>query len=126
MSILAWVVLGLIAGFIGSKIVNKSGEGLLLDIILGIVGAIVGGWLFSFFGAHGVTGVNIYSLVGSVLIGHYQSRGRCHRINCCTGGVSRDQKGMSPTSWIDCVPGRFRDALLSGRVCVVGGANSFY
>jgi uncharacterized membrane protein YeaQ/YmgE (transglycosylase-associated protein family) len=67
MSILAWIVLGLIAGFIGSKIVNKSGEGLLLDIILGIVGAIVGGWLFSVFGAHGVTGVNIYSLVVAVI-----------------------------------------------------------
>ena len=62
MSILAWIVLGLIAGFIGSKIVNKSGEGFMLDIVLGVVGAIVGGWLFSFFGAHGVTGVNIYSL----------------------------------------------------------------
>jgi uncharacterized membrane protein YeaQ/YmgE (transglycosylase-associated protein family) len=63
MSILAWIVLGLIAGFIGSKIVNKSGEGFLLDIVLGVVG----GWLFSFFGAHGVTGVNIYSLVVAVI-----------------------------------------------------------
>jgi len=43
MSILAWIVLGLIAGFIGSKLVNKSGEGVLLDIILGIVGAVIGG-----------------------------------------------------------------------------------
>jgi len=59
--------LGLIAGFIGSKIVNKSGEGLLLDIILGIIGAVVGGWLFSMFGAHGVTGLNIYSLVVAVI-----------------------------------------------------------
>ena len=71
MSILAWVVLGLIAGFIGSKIVNKSGEGLILDILLGIVGAVVGGWLFTQFGASGVTGLNLYSLlvaiVGSVL-----------------------------------------------------------
>jgi uncharacterized membrane protein YeaQ/YmgE (transglycosylase-associated protein family) len=71
MSILAWIVLGLIAGFIGSKIVNKSGEGLILDIILGIVGAIVGGYLFNAFGAAGVTGLNIYSLfvavVGSIV-----------------------------------------------------------
>jgi uncharacterized membrane protein YeaQ/YmgE (transglycosylase-associated protein family) len=71
MSILAWIVLGLIAGFIGSKIVNKSGEGVLLDIILGIVGAVLGGWLFNRFGASGVTGLNLYSLlvavVGSVL-----------------------------------------------------------
>ena len=62
MSILAWIVLGLIAGFIGSKLVNKTGEGVILDIVLGVVGAVVGGWLFSMFGAHGVTGVNFYSL----------------------------------------------------------------
>ena len=72
MSFLAWIVLGLIAGFIGSKIVNKSGEGIFLDIILGIVGAVVGGWLFSMFGAHGVTGLNLYSIlvaiVGAVLV----------------------------------------------------------
>lgn len=67
MSILAWIVLGLVAGFIGSKIVNKSGEGFFLDIILGVIGAIVGGWLFSFFGAQGVTGLNIYSLVVAVI-----------------------------------------------------------
>jgi uncharacterized membrane protein YeaQ/YmgE (transglycosylase-associated protein family) len=67
MSILAWIVLGLIAGFIGSKVVNKSGEGFFLDIILGVVGAIVGGWIFSVFGAHGVTGLNIYSLVVAVI-----------------------------------------------------------
>ena len=58
MSFLAWIVLGLLAGFIGSKIVNHTGEGLILDIILGVVGAIVGGWLFSQFGASGVTGLN--------------------------------------------------------------------
>jgi uncharacterized membrane protein YeaQ/YmgE (transglycosylase-associated protein family) len=67
MSFLAWIILGLIAGFIGSKIVNKRGEGVLLDIILGIVGAIVGGWLFRFFGARGVTGLNIYSLFVAVI-----------------------------------------------------------
>ena len=67
MGIVAWIILGLVAGFIGSKIVNKSGEGFFLDIILGIVGAVVGGWFFSYFGAHGVTGLNIYSLVVAVL-----------------------------------------------------------
>ena len=67
MSILAWIVLGLVGGFIGSKIVNKSGEGFFLDIILGIVGSVIGGWLFSVFGAHGVTGVNLYSLVVAVI-----------------------------------------------------------
>jgi len=67
MSILAWIVLGLVAGFIGSKIVNKSGEGFILDIVLGVIGSVVGGWLFSFFGAHGVTGLNLYSLVVAVI-----------------------------------------------------------
>ena len=72
MSFLAWIVLGLIAGFVGSKLVNHSGEGFFLDIILGIVGAVVGGWLFSAFGAVPVSGVNLYSLlvavVGSVIV----------------------------------------------------------
>jgi uncharacterized membrane protein YeaQ/YmgE (transglycosylase-associated protein family) len=72
MSILAWIVLGLLAGFIGSKIVNKSGEGVVMDIVLGIVGAMLGGWLFNRFGATGVTGFNIYSLfvavVGAVVL----------------------------------------------------------
>jgi len=67
MSIVAWIVLGLIAGFIGSKLVNKTGEGFFLDIALGIVGAIVGGWLFNLFGMTGVTGLNIYSLVVAIV-----------------------------------------------------------
>ena len=67
MSILAWIVLGLIAGFIGSKIVNKSGEGVVLDIVLGIVGAVVGGWLFNAFGMSAVNGLNIYSLLVAVV-----------------------------------------------------------
>jgi uncharacterized membrane protein YeaQ/YmgE (transglycosylase-associated protein family) len=66
-SFLAWIVLGLLAGFIGSKIVNKQGEGLILDILLGIVGAILGGWLFNIFGASGVTGLNLYSLLVAVI-----------------------------------------------------------
>jgi uncharacterized membrane protein YeaQ/YmgE (transglycosylase-associated protein family) len=67
MSILAWLILGLIAGFIGSKIVNKSGEGVLMDIVLGIVGAIVGGYIFNALGHVGVTGLNIYSLLVAVI-----------------------------------------------------------
>jgi uncharacterized membrane protein YeaQ/YmgE (transglycosylase-associated protein family) len=72
MSILAWVILGLIAGFIGSKLVNKTGEGIFLDVVLGIVGAVVGGWVFQTFGSTGVTGLNLYSLlvavIGSVVV----------------------------------------------------------
>jgi uncharacterized membrane protein YeaQ/YmgE (transglycosylase-associated protein family) len=67
MSIIGWIVLGLIAGFIASHLVNRRGEGFLLDIVLGIVGAIVGGWLFSAFGGTGVTGFNIYSMVVAVI-----------------------------------------------------------
>ena len=72
MSLLAWIVLGLIAGFIGSKIVNNSGQGLIVDILLGVVGAIVGGFLFNQFGQSGVSGLNLYSLlvaiVGAVVV----------------------------------------------------------
>jgi uncharacterized membrane protein YeaQ/YmgE (transglycosylase-associated protein family) len=67
MSILAWLVLGLISGFIASKLVNKSGEGVVLDIVLGIVGAIVGGWLFNTIGHSGVTGLNLYSMFVAVI-----------------------------------------------------------
>ena len=72
MSIIGWIVLGLIAGFIASKIVNKEGEGLILDIVLGVIGAVIGGFLFNQFGAAGVTGFNIYSMfvavVGAVVL----------------------------------------------------------
>jgi len=72
MGILSWIILGLVAGFIGSKIVNSEGQGFWLNIALGIVGAIVGGFLFDLFGASGITGLNIYSMivaiVGSVVV----------------------------------------------------------
>lgn len=67
MSIISWVILGLIAGFIASKIVNKAGEGIFLDMLLGIAGAVVGGFIFRIFGAHGATGLNIYSLIVAVV-----------------------------------------------------------
>lgn len=67
MSFIAWIVLGLVAGFIAGKLVNKSGEGMLWDIVLGIVGAVVGGWLFNVIGMAGVTGLNMYSLLVAVI-----------------------------------------------------------
>ena len=67
MSILAWIILGLIAGFIASKIVNGTGEGALIDIVLGVVGAVAGGWLFNAFGASGVSGLNLYSILVAVV-----------------------------------------------------------
>ncbi len=72
MGILSWIILGAIAGWIGSLIVNRSGEGLFRDIILGIVGGIVGGWIFSAAGSVGVTGFNMWSLfvavIGSIIV----------------------------------------------------------
>jgi uncharacterized membrane protein YeaQ/YmgE (transglycosylase-associated protein family) len=72
MSILAWLILGLIAGFIGSKIVSNTGQGFILDLVLGVVGAVVGGYLFSAIGHTGVTGLNLYSIfvavIGSVIV----------------------------------------------------------
>jgi uncharacterized membrane protein YeaQ/YmgE (transglycosylase-associated protein family) len=67
MGFISWIILGLIAGFIGSKIVNRTGEGIFLDIILGIVGAVIGGYLFNILGAQGVTGLNIWSLIVAVI-----------------------------------------------------------
>jgi uncharacterized membrane protein YeaQ/YmgE (transglycosylase-associated protein family) len=63
MSIIAWLILGLISGFVASKIVNRTGEGVLLDIVLGIVG----GFLFAQFGAAGVSGLNLYSMIVAVI-----------------------------------------------------------
>jgi len=72
MSIVAWIVLGLISGFIASKIVNRSGEGVVLDIVLGIAGAFAGGLLFGLFGFGGVSGLNLWSIfvaaTGSVVL----------------------------------------------------------
>ena len=63
MSLIAWVILGLIAGFIASKLVDHQGQGVVMDIVLGVVGAVIGGWLFTTFGMAGVTGFNLYSLL---------------------------------------------------------------
>ena len=72
MSIIAWFVVGLVAGWIGSMIVNRGGEGPLLDIVLGIVGAFVGGFLFNMLGHSGVSGINLYSIfvavVGAIVV----------------------------------------------------------
>lgn len=67
MSIVAWIVLGLISGFIASKIVNNAGQGILMDIVLGIIGSLVGGWIFTAFGHAGVSGVNLYSILVSII-----------------------------------------------------------
>ena len=67
MSLLAWIILGLVAGFVASRIVNNTDQGLVVDILLGIVGAVVGGFLFNQFGQPGVSGLNLYSLLVAVV-----------------------------------------------------------
>ncbi len=66
MNILLWIILGAIAGWIASLIV-KSNQGILLDIVVGIVGAFIGGFIFQTFGASGVTGFNIYSILVAIV-----------------------------------------------------------
>jgi len=72
MSVIGWIILGLIAGFISSMIVNRRGEGVVLDIVVGIIGALIGGGIFHLIGARGVTGFNVWSLfvavVGAVVL----------------------------------------------------------
>ena len=63
MGIVAWLVMGLLAGWIASLLVNKQGEGMLMDIVLGIVGAVVGGFIAHFAGFSGITGLNLYSIL---------------------------------------------------------------
>ena len=71
MGIILWIVFGAIVGWVASMVMGTN-EGLVLDIVLGIVGAVLGGWLMSFFGKSGVTGFNLYSflvaLIGAVVL----------------------------------------------------------
>ena len=83
MSIVATIILGLISGFIASRIVNHQGAGVVLDIVLGIVGAMVGSFVFHLIGQAGVTGLNLWSLLVSVagaavvlIVYHAIQRGR--------------------------------------------------
>ena len=67
MSVLAWMALGLIAGLVASNILSRSGQGLLLDIVLGIVGAVVGGFLFTAVGTRGLAGFDLYSMLVAIV-----------------------------------------------------------
>jgi len=67
MGLISWIIVGLIAGYIGSRIVNKSGEGLMRDTLLGVLGALVGGIIFQQLGYAGVTGVNLWSILVAVI-----------------------------------------------------------
>ena len=73
MGILAWIILGGIAGWLGSLAMHTQGSrGIIVNIIIGIVGAFIGGFVFSFFGGAGITGFNLYSLfvatIGSIIL----------------------------------------------------------
>lgn len=80
MSLFAWIVVGLICGFIRSKIVDKRGKGILRDIVLGVAGAVAGGILFDLFGPSGATGFNLWGVLlavsGSIalLVGYHAIR----------------------------------------------------
>ncbi len=67
MSIIGWIIFGLITGFIASKIVNDRGEGCLLDIVLGVVGALVGGAIFAFLGHPVVYQFSLWSVFVAVI-----------------------------------------------------------
>jgi uncharacterized membrane protein YeaQ/YmgE (transglycosylase-associated protein family) len=72
MSIVAWIIMGLVAGFIASRIVDHRGRGFVLDVVLGVAGALAGGFLFHLVGATGVTGFNLWSvfvsMIGAVIL----------------------------------------------------------
>lgn len=64
MNILLWIVLGMIAGWIASVVMKtSSSQGMLMDIVLGIIGAFVGGFLTNLMGVEGVTGFNLWSVL---------------------------------------------------------------
>ena len=86
MTVIAWIVVGIIGGFIGSMVVNKRGEGIVGDLLLGVIGAVVAGWAFHAFGHSGVTGINVYSILVSaagaivVLVAYHAVRGAQARV----------------------------------------------
>ena len=70
MHILIWIIIGIVAGFIASKLVNHSGSGLLLDLVIGIIGAFIGGWVFGHLGiaAGGWLGSLVTATVGAIIL----------------------------------------------------------
>ena len=67
MTLLGWILFGLITGFVAAKVVNRRGEGCILNVVIGIVGACVGGFLFTSIGGSGITGFNLYSMFVAVV-----------------------------------------------------------
>jgi uncharacterized membrane protein YeaQ/YmgE (transglycosylase-associated protein family) len=71
-TVIGWIVFGLITGFVASRVVNKQGQGCILNVVLGILGACVGGLIFTSIGGSGITGFNVYSMfvaiVGAIVV----------------------------------------------------------
>lgn len=68
MGIITWIIFGALAGWLASLIMGRSErQGCIMNIVVGIVGASLGGLIFSLLGGHGVTGFNFYSFVVAVL-----------------------------------------------------------
>lgn len=67
MTVIGWIVFGLITGFVASRIVAQRGQGCILNVVLGIVGAVVGGAMFASIGGTGITGFNVYSMFVAII-----------------------------------------------------------
>lgn len=87
MGAIGWIVSGLIVGYIANTLVNKRGEGLAFDLLLGGVGAVIGGWIFNAAGTAGSTGINLWSapvaVFGAVVllaVWHAVRRSACHAV----------------------------------------------
>jgi uncharacterized membrane protein YeaQ/YmgE (transglycosylase-associated protein family) len=82
MTLVVWIVFGLITCFVSSRVVNQQGQGCILNVALGIVGACIGGLIFTSIGGQGITGFNVYSMfvaiIGAiaVLIAYHAITGR--------------------------------------------------
>jgi uncharacterized membrane protein YeaQ/YmgE (transglycosylase-associated protein family) len=66
MTLLLWIAFGLVSGFVANKTINKSGRGLVLDLALGIAGALAGGWFFNTFGMAAGSGLNADSFIVAI------------------------------------------------------------
>ena len=80
MSMIVWILLGLVLGLAASKIVSTTGEGTVVDILLGIVGAVIGGWLFTLFGGSGLSGFNLDSVYSAGIAANVRSMSSSVRI----------------------------------------------
>lgn len=68
MGIILWIIFGALVGWVASLIMKTNAQqGVLLNIVIGIIGALIGGWLMSIFGGGSVTGFNLYSFLVALL-----------------------------------------------------------